>query len=180
MERIAVRTLQEEDAAAARALLARARPCGWEPSADPWLLAQTGSRFLVAVAGERLAGLVRWWDDEGIAWLDTLASGVPGAGRELVRAVGRAAQDAGLRLVRLRAPEDGPLPDYFGRLGYRPIGRERADDGVPLLLMERRLPLLTVREQRPHRRGRHRRAHRRGPVGVRTGRAARLVRRRGR
>jgi hypothetical protein len=40
------------------------------------------------------------------------------------------------------------MEDYFGRLGYMPIGRGRTEAGEPELLLERRLPLLTVREQR--------------------------------
>lgn len=147
VNRFAVVPLDEDHAEAARTLVARAEPCGWRPGIDPVLLAQTGSRVLVALRGDMLAGMVRWWDDDGIAWLDLLAAEVPGAGRELVRAVGRAAQDAGLRLVRAAVPEDGPLPDYFGRLGYLPVGR-KSKDSVTHLVLERRLPLLTVREQR--------------------------------
>lgn len=139
--------LTEEYAAAARDLAARRQPCGWSPGTDPIVLAQIGYRVLAALRGEALAGLVRWWDDEGIAWLDMLSADTPGAGRELVRAVNRGAQDAGLRVVRCAVPERGPLPEYFGRMGYLPVGR-KLEDGEPWLVLERRLPLLTVREQR--------------------------------
>jgi ribosomal protein S18 acetylase RimI-like enzyme len=108
----------------------------------PAVLAQTGSRFLVAEDNAALVGAVRWWDADGIAWFDLLAADAPGAGRQLVRAVERGAQDAGLRHVRCSVPA-GILEDYFGRLGYLPVGRTTA--GVTL---EKRLPLLTVREQR--------------------------------
>lgn len=110
---------------------------------------QTGRSFLVAEAGERLVGILRHREDEGIAWFDLLASSVPGAGRALVRAIGRHAQDAGIRLVRARVPDEDRLLDFFGRLGYLTVGREGGKGGDPAwLTVERRLPLLTVREQR--------------------------------
>ena len=111
-------------------------------------LAQTGHRFLVADDGHGLAGAVRWSEAEGVATLDLLVAGVTHAGRALVRAIERAAQDHGLRLLRARVPEgDGPLELYFSRMGYFPIARE-LDGDRPRLLLEKRLPLLTVREQR--------------------------------
>lgn len=143
-----VRPLSEDDAPAARALLAARAPHGWRAELDPFVLAQTGSNVLVAACDGAIAGIVRWWtDDEGIAWFDLLASDRAGAGRTLVRAVGRSAQDAGLRVVRCAVPEDGPLDAYFGRMGYLPVGRRTAD-GASEFVLERRLPLLTVREQR--------------------------------
>jgi predicted GNAT family acetyltransferase len=111
------------------------------------VLAQTGSRVLIAERGGAIVGVVRWWDEEGIGWLDLLAGIVPGAGRALIRAVEMGAQDAGLRLLRLTAPAGAVLQDMFERRGYRPIGH-RDGAGGPRALMEKRLPLLTVREQR--------------------------------
>lgn len=148
MVQFRVRQLDDETAGPAQALLERLRPCGFERGLELAVLAQTGSRVLVALCDDGVAGLVRWWESDGIAWFDLLAAAVPGAGRELVRSAGRAAQDAGLRLARTRVPEDSVLPGYFGRLGYGPISRERAEDGATWLVLERRLPLLTVREQR--------------------------------
>ncbi len=109
-------------------------------------LLQTGYLLLVAEHAETVCGAIRWREDEGIAWFDLLLSARPGAGRALVRMVEMQAQDAGLRLVRCRAPEDR-VADYLGWLGYLPISREDAS-GTALLVLERRLPLLTVREQR--------------------------------
>jgi len=112
------------------------------------LLMQTGSALLVCADGDRVVGVVRHHDDEGVAWFDLLASTLPGAGSRLVKAVGTLAQDGGLRLVRARIPDEWPYPEYFGRLGYSPVSRETGPAGAPLLVIERRLPLLTVREQR--------------------------------
>jgi GNAT superfamily N-acetyltransferase len=109
---------------------------------------QTGHAFLVAEDGAGVAGAVRWREEEGIAWFDLLRSLEPWAGADLVRAVGRRAQDHGLRLARCRAPGTRRLAGYFARLGFLPIGREAGAGGEPVLLLERRLPLLTVREQR--------------------------------
>lgn len=114
-------------------------------------LIQTGNAFLIAEAEGKPAGAVRWWDDDGIGWLDLLVASRPGAGPELIRAVERRAQDKGLRLVRMRVPGSGRMADCFARWGYLPISRERgewAGEGQPLLLLEKRLALLTVREQR--------------------------------
>lgn len=143
-----IRPITEEDAAPVRAIAEECRPPGYEPGTDPWLLAQTGHRILVATHNDEPVGFVRWWDEEGVAWFDLLASVRPGAGRELVRAVGRAAQDAGLRLARTVIPEETIFEEYFGRLGYFPIARQPLPGGSPGLVVERRLPLLTVREQR--------------------------------
>jgi len=143
-----IRPITEEDAEAVRAIAETCRPPGYEPGTDPWLLAQTGHRILVATRDDKPVGFVRWWDEEGVAWFDLLASVAPGAGRELVRAVGRAAQDAGIRLARTVIPDDSLIEEYFGRLGYLPIARQPLPDGSPGLVVERRLPLLTVREQR--------------------------------
>ena len=110
-------------------------------------MTQTGHAFLVAEDEHGIAGVVRFHDDDGITWFDLLVSGEPGAGRELVAAVCRGAQDRGIRLVRAVADDTFPLPDYFGRLGFLPIGRGERD-GRATVTVERRLPLLTVREQR--------------------------------
>jgi GNAT superfamily N-acetyltransferase len=139
-----------DDAAAAAALFARSGLAGAPASpAEFERMTQTGHAFLVAERDAALAGLVRFHDDEGITWFDLLVSGVPGAGRALLHAVVRGAQDRGLRLARTRVPDHRPLPEYFSRAGFLPIGRETdAETGEPLLVVERRLPLLTVREQR--------------------------------
>jgi GNAT superfamily N-acetyltransferase len=132
------------------AALYRASGLGDAPAAATLFLqlVQTGHAFLVAERGAELTGAVRTRDEEGIGWFDLLVSAEPWAGAGLVRAVERACQDRGIRLVRARCPDAFPLPDYFGRLGYLPIGRQVDEAGEPELLLERRLPLLTVREQR--------------------------------
>lgn len=114
----------------------------------PELLAQTGARLLVAAGPEeRAIGVVRWTDEEGIGTFDLLCGSRPGSGRLLVRAVERAAQDAGIRFLRCAIPvRQVVLEDYFARLGYRAVSR--TGGSAPLLTIERRLPLLTVREQR--------------------------------
>lgn len=111
-------------------------------------LIQTGNAFLVAERGGGIAGAARYWEDDGIGWLDLLVSGQAGAGPELLRAVERRSQDRGLRLVRMRVLEASRLPDVFARFGYLPISREREPDGAVMLVLEKRLALLTVREQR--------------------------------
>lgn len=110
------------------------------------VLLQTGSDVLIAAVAERVCGVVRRWDEDGIGWFDLLASALPGAGRALARVVEMTAQDRGFRLVRLHCPE-GPGADLFLRWGYVPIGRSTGD-GPTVITMEKRLPLLTVREQR--------------------------------
>ena len=107
------------------------------------LLTQTGSHVLIAEDAAGFAGVVRWWDDDGIAWFDLLTAAAVWAGLALLREVERSAQEQGLRLVRVHIPEDGALEGYFWRAGYREVGREGGQ-----LLLERRLPLLTVRAQR--------------------------------
>lgn len=123
--------------------------------ADFNVLMQTGRAFLVAVTGEEphetVVGVVRHWDEEGIAGFDMLAAGDIGAGRALVGAIERRAQDAGIRLVRTEVPQASRLDNYFGMRGYMPIAQLTLDVGgenIPFLRLERRLPLLTVREQR--------------------------------
>ena len=111
-------------------------------------MTQTGHAFLVAEAGDQLAGSVRFRDDEGIGWFDLLVADRLWAGAQLVRAVERGAQDRGTRIVRCRCPDLPVYADYFSWLGYLPIGRGANEAGEPELLLERRLPLLTVREQR--------------------------------
>jgi predicted GNAT family acetyltransferase/N-acetylglutamate synthase-like GNAT family acetyltransferase len=110
-------------------------------------MTQTGHAFLIAEDEHGIAGAVRYHDDEGITWFDLLVSEEPGAGRELVLAICRGAQDRGIRLVRAETADRFPLPEYFGRLGFLPVGRGQRD-GQPTVTLERRLPLLTVREQR--------------------------------
>ncbi|MGD9933935.1 MAG: GNAT family N-acetyltransferase [Dehalococcoidia bacterium] len=107
------------------------------------VLTQTGSRVLVAEDAAGIAGVVRWWDDDGIAWFDLLTAAAVWAGLALLREVERSAQEHGLRLVRARIPEDAAMEGYFWRARYREVGREGRQ-----LLLERRLPLLTVRAQR--------------------------------
>lgn len=152
-----IRAFTPDDATAADGLLAQAF-AGFEHdfsaaaealARGTLVLSQTGSALLVADDAEGVAGLVRWWPDEGVAWLDLLVSAAPWAGAALVAAVERRAQDAGLRLVRLSAPDRSGLEAYFGRLGYLVVMRApSADGGTPQVTMEKRLPLLTVREQR--------------------------------
>lgn len=148
--RFTFRLATTDDAAAAAALYARSGLANAPRSAGEFeLMTQIGHAFLVAETTDGLAGVVRFHDDEGITWFDLLAAVVPGAGRELISAVVRGAQDRGIRLARSRVPGRWPLPEYFARQGFLPIGRESdAETGEPLLLVERRLPLLTVREQR--------------------------------
>jgi hypothetical protein len=115
------------------------------------LLLQTGHAFLVAEDEGVPAGVVRIHEDEGILWFDLLASCVPGAGRELARAVDRLAQDRGIRLVRTALPDTPPLTDVLQRWGYLPVARRKREiEGniVAELVLEKRVPLLTVREQR--------------------------------
>lgn len=111
-------------------------------------LLQTGSAFLLAEDDGGIAGAVRWREEDGVAWFDLLRSLEPWAGAELVRAVGRLAQDRGLRLARCRAKAARGIEWYFGRLGFLPVARERVSGGEVEVVLERRLPLLTVREQR--------------------------------
>ncbi|MBE0609262.1 MAG: hypothetical protein IH609_07775 [Dehalococcoidia bacterium] len=150
MSAFTFRIATTDDAAAAAALYARSGLADAPASAAEFeLMTQTGHAFLVAESGVALAGLVRFHDEEGITWFDLLVASVPGAGRTLVHAVIRGAQDRGIRLARSRVPDRWPLPEYFSRAGFLPIGREAdPDSGEPLLVVERRLPLLTVREQR--------------------------------
>ncbi|MCZ2112195.1 MAG: GNAT family N-acetyltransferase [Dehalococcoidia bacterium] len=149
-----VRAATPDDAAAVAAIYARqghelpgapATPGGFER------LIQTGHAFLVAERTGHPSGAVRWWDDDGIAWLDLLVAAKPGAGPALIHAVERRAQDRGLRLARMRVPETGRISGCLARWGYLPISRERgewAGAPEPLLVLEKRLALLTVREQR--------------------------------
>jgi ribosomal protein S18 acetylase RimI-like enzyme len=149
--RFEIRQADQDDAAAIARLLGSIEPSAAprdvpRSAADVERMLQTGHLFLVAEREGMVCGVVRKSEDEGVAWFDLLASAVPGAARALVRSVEMAAQERGLRLARSRVP-DGRLVDYVGWLGYFPVSRE-AVDGVPILVMERRLPLLTVRDQR--------------------------------
>ncbi|WP_322795210.1 GNAT family N-acetyltransferase [Tepidiforma sp.] len=145
---LATRAATADDAPALAALYAlHPLPGAPRDAAEAATMVQTGQAFLVAEDADGIAGAVRWRDEEGVGWFDLLVSLEPWAGRELVRAVERRAQDRGLRLLRCRAPEGSGLAGYFGRMGYLPVGRDRAE-GEVLLVLERRLPLLTVREQR--------------------------------
>lgn len=150
-----------DDAPAVAALYARAfaNDFGLHPGAADAstpagfaLMVQTGHAFLLAEGEGRLAASVRLREEEGVLHFDLLASAVPGAGRALTRAVDRAAQDRGLRLVRTRVPDRGRLPDVFARWGYLPVGRARlelpAGGQASFVDAEKRVPLLTVREQR--------------------------------
>ncbi|MBA4179970.1 MAG: hypothetical protein C0506_05210 [Anaerolinea sp.] len=116
------------------------------------ILLQTGNAFLAAYdASGRLQGLVRHWDDEGVAWWDLLVSASAGAGRMLIRGVEMRAQDRGLRFVRLMAPDGSRLLPVFHRWGYRTVGHTREEhegELVTMAVLEKRLALLTVREQR--------------------------------
>ncbi len=147
--RFTIREAGAEDAAALAELYAGSGLAGAPgDAAEAARLLQTGSAFLLAEDAAGIAGAVRWREEEGVAWFDLLRSLEPWAGAELVRAVGRAAQDRGLRLARCMAPDTPGMAAYFGRLGYLPIGRAWGEAGQPLAMLERRLPLLTVREQR--------------------------------
>jgi len=145
-----VRNAAAEDAPALAALYQGSGIAGAPAGAgDVARLLQTGHAFLVAVTDGAIEGAVRVHDEDGICWFDLLAARRAGAGRALVRGIGRAAQDRGLRLVRAHVPDDWLLLEYFARLGFRPVGREAAADGGPAVYtIERRVPLLTVREQR--------------------------------
>lgn len=145
-----VRNAAAEDAPALAAIYRESGMTGAPADAgEVARLLQTGHAFLVADSNGEVEGAVRVRDEDGICWFDLLAARRAGAGRQLVRGIGRAAQDRGLRLVRARVPDDWLLLEYFARLGFRPSGREAAADGGPAVYtVERRLPLLTVREQR--------------------------------
>lgn len=112
------------------------------------LISQMGSALLVAERDGEVAGAVRWWQDEGVAWFDLLASERPPIGRQLIAAVEARAQDHGLRLVRIETPEWWLIEEYFGRAGYLPVQRSRPGSTPAMVTLEKRLPLLTVREQR--------------------------------
>ncbi len=143
------RTAEPEDAAAVASLYSSSPLAAAPRTASAFeLLLQTGHTFVIAEADGEVDGAVRWWADEGIGWFELLASWRPWAGAELVRAVERACQDRGIRLLRCRCPDEDIFAAYFARLGHLPIGRAAGTDGEPELLLERRLPLLTVREQR--------------------------------
>lgn len=149
MTRFSFRAASTEDAPVAARLYAHSGIQG--APALPGLFeqgVQLGQAFLVAEDSGELAGMARWRDDEGIAQFDLLVSRRVWAGVELVRAIERAAQDRGTRLVRTVCPDEQLFEAYFGWLGYRPIGQQRSERGTRELLLERRLPLLTVREQR--------------------------------
>jgi GNAT superfamily N-acetyltransferase len=158
-----VRPVDPEDAAEVARLYACAvsnprrealrRALAGAPTTPPEfeLMIQTGSAFTVAERDGRLAGAVRWRDEDGIAWFDLLAADVAWAGRTLTRAMEMGAQDRGMRLIRCRAPEDSKLPDAFQRWGYLGVARTSVEvegEQVSMLVLEKRLPLLTVREQR--------------------------------
>ena len=156
---VSVRAAGEDDPLAIASVFASARSSyprefvdGLDLSAaDISRLMQTGHAFLVAEYEGLVVGAVRHADAEGIASFDLLASSRAGAGRALVAAVERLAQDTGTRLVRTRIPPASILEDYFARRGYVGISREPQDaaaSGAGRILLEKRVPLLTVREQR--------------------------------
>ncbi|MCC6381063.1 MAG: hypothetical protein IT304_01065 [Dehalococcoidia bacterium] len=157
MQTFAVRPFQADDSAAGDGVLATAfagADAAFPEAHDARTLglarlAQTGHRVLVAEDAAGLAGVVRWREEEGLAWFDLLAAARAGAGPVLVRAVERAAQDGGLRLVRTRVPAGSRCAGFLGWRGYVPVAREAGAAGrAPRLVLEKRLPLLTVREQR--------------------------------
>ena len=154
MPRFTTRIATPDDTAGSAAIYAergRALPGAPLSAGDFERLIQTGNAFLLAEADGQPAGAARFWEDDGIGWLDLLVARRVGAGPALIRAVERWAQDRGLRLVRMRVPENDRMADCFARWGYLPISRETGLwDGSehPLLLLEKRLALLTVREQR--------------------------------
>ncbi|WBL36956.1 hypothetical protein O0235_05170 [Tepidiforma flava] len=149
MERFRIRPAGAEDAEALAELYAGSGLAGAPGDAgEAARLLQTGAAFLLAEDDAGIAGAVRWREEEGVAWFDLLRSLEPWAGAELVRAVGRAAQDRGLRTARCAAPDTAAMAAYFARLGYLPVGHTRDEAGQRLAVFERRLPLLTVREQR--------------------------------
>lgn len=138
-------------AAVLRQILGRRPDCAWAFSAADEhsiaVLTQTGYNLLVATFDEEVVGVIRTWDEEGVGWFDMLAASRCGAGQALLRAVEQSAQDAGLRLLRLRVPEDPSPAGAFHRWGYMPVSHEVVDS-TRFLVLEKRLPLLTVREQR--------------------------------
>lgn len=149
MGRFRVRAAGGEDAGALAELYAGSGLAGAPQDAgEAARLLQTGWAFLLAEDDGSIAGAVRWREEDGVAWFDLLRSLEPWAGAELVRAVGRLAQDRGLRLARCRAKAARGIEWYFGRLGFLPVARERVGEGEVEVVLERRLPLLTVREQR--------------------------------
>lgn len=156
MSRFAIRRAEPGDAAAIAAALARAFE-GLAHMVGPAMLTaegvaaalQTGSDMLIAERPDAgVAAAVRLSADEGVLWFDCLGSVVPGAGREVVRAVERRAQERGLRFARTRLPAHERTRWAFQRWGYVPVSREGGDSGPETFVVERRLPLLTVREQR--------------------------------
>lgn len=159
MTGLAVRPATPDDAAAAAAVLraAFAQEASAYPSeaslspAEFSLMLQTGHAFVVAERDGVVVGTARWWDDEGIAWFDHLASALPGAGRTIARALESAAQDRGIRLIRTKVAAGSRAETFLASRGYFAVGEATEDvDGRPVRFRtyERRLPLLTVREQR--------------------------------
>lgn len=154
---IAIRPFAPDDAGAVDALWARAF-AGFEEELrgtaealgrGSALMTQTGSTLMVAEAGGAVVGAVRWWQADGIAWWDLLVSERAWAGKRLIRAVEATAQDHGLRIVRVEAPDGSLLEDAFVRYGYLPVMRPAPGAGAPAMAtLEKRLALLTVREQR--------------------------------
>lgn len=149
-----IRPATQDDARAIAAICREAPDEGaaelferWHDPAQVARLLQTGHDVTVAERDGEVAAFAEWREDEGVAWCERVASRVPGAGRVLVRAFGRRAQDGGLRLVRSHVPEGTMLEDFFAWLGYLPISRETRG-GHEWVVVERRVPLLTVREQR--------------------------------
>ena len=103
MTRFAIRVADSDDAPELAELLAEAfdgsnacYPESEPPSADRLAVRmQTGEGFLLAERQGWIAGVVRRSETEGIAGFDLLASREAGAGRALVRAIGRAPRMAG-------------------------------------------------------------------------------------
>lgn len=156
MSRFAIRRAEPGDAAAIAAALERAFK-GLGQMVSPAMLTaegvaaalQTGSEMLIAERPDGpVAAAVRFSAEEGVLWFDCLGSVVPGAGREVVRAVERRAQERGLRFARTRLPADDRTAWAFQRWGYVPVAGEGGNGSPRIVVVERRLPLLTVREQR--------------------------------
>lgn len=156
MSRYAIRRAEPVDAAGLAAVFARSfeglAHLLWPGLETPEGVAaalQTGSEMLVAEdAGGAVVAAVRFGSDEGVLWFDSLGSIAPGAGRALVRAVERLAQERGLRQARTRIPSDERTRWVFQRWGFVPVAREGGAGRPETMVVERRLPLLTVREQR--------------------------------
>lgn len=128
-----------------------------EPEIDPAAIrrhSQTGSVYFAAETAGEVVATCRCWEEDGSLWVGALAAAVPGAGRAVVDAAERHAQDAGLRWVRIAFPEESRAATLLRQWGYQVVSRGQMETpaGEPWtrLVAEKRLRLLTVR---PGRRG---------------------------